>query len=81
MKQKNKNLTFQDVKALFETDLTDLCTLARACSDVDSFKSKLTDYLKFFTKLGQVQEYEISARGGTDRAKYFSSVSYHESSS
>lgn len=46
MKQKNKNLTFQDVKALFETDLTDLCTLARACSDVDSFKSKLTDYLK-----------------------------------
>ena len=39
---------------------------------------ELTDYLKFFTKLGQVQEYEISARGGTDRAKYFSSVSYHD---
>ena len=46
MKQKNKNLTFQDVKALFETDLTDLCALALACKDAEAFRNKLADYLK-----------------------------------
>lgn len=39
---------------------------------------ELTDWLKHNTKLGQLQEYEISARGGSDRAKYFSSVSFHD---
>ncbi len=38
---------------------------------------ELTNWLEHLTKLGQLQEYEISARGGTDKAKYFSSVSYH----
>lgn len=39
---------------------------------------QLTNWMDHFTRLGQLQEYEISARGGNDRAKYFSSVSYHK---
>ena len=37
-----------------------------------------TNWMDHFTRLGQLQEYEISARGGNNRAKYFSSVSYHK---
>lgn len=39
---------------------------------------ELTNWLDYFTKLGQVQEYELSARGGTSKAKYYSSISYHD---
>lgn len=38
----------------------------------------LYDPLKEFTKMGQLQEYGISARGGNARAKYYSSFSYHK---
>ena len=39
---------------------------------------ELTNWLQHLTKLGHVQEYEVSARGGNDKAKYFSSISYHK---
>jgi len=38
---------------------------------------RLTNWVDHTSRLGQLQEYEISARGGNDRAKYFSSLSYH----
>ena len=38
---------------------------------------ELTNWMDHMTKLGTVQEYEISARGGNNKAKYFSSASYH----
>lgn len=36
------------------------------------------DWYKDLTKLGSLQEYEINATGGTDRAKYYSSLAYHK---
>ena len=39
---------------------------------------ELTNWLDHCTRLGQLQEYEISARGGTSKSKYFSSISYHK---
>ena len=36
-----------------------------------------TNWMKELTRLGQMQEYEISARGGNNKGKYFSSISYH----
>ncbi len=39
---------------------------------------ELTNYMDWFTKLGQIQEYEITARGGTNKSKYYSSISYHD---
>ena len=39
---------------------------------------ELTNWMEHFTKPGILQEYEISARGGNSKAKYFSSVSYHK---
>ena len=38
---------------------------------------ELTNWMDHMTKLGSIQEYEISARGGNNKAKYFSSASYH----
>ena len=38
---------------------------------------ELTNWMDHMTKLGNIQEYEISARGGNNKAKYFSSASYH----
>ena len=38
---------------------------------------ELTNWLNHFTRPGQLQEYEISARGGNSRGTYFSSMSYH----
>ena len=35
-------------------------------------------WMNYLTRLGSQQEYEINARGGTDKAKYYSSVSYHK---
>ena len=37
-----------------------------------------TNYIDHFTKLGQLQEYEITARGGTSKSKYYSSISFHD---
>ncbi len=37
-----------------------------------------TDWMDVMTRLGQLQEYEISARGGNNRGTYFSSFSYHK---
>lgn len=37
-----------------------------------------TNWIDHFTRPGVLQEYEISARGGTNKAKYFSSASYHK---
>lgn len=39
----------------------------------------LTNWMDEYTRLGKNQEYEISANGGSDKTKYFSSASYHES--
>ena len=38
---------------------------------------ELTNWMDHMTKLGTIQEYELSARGGNTKAKYFSSASYH----
>ena len=35
---------------------------------------ELTNWMDHFTRLGELQEYELSARGGTSKAKYFSSL-------
>lgn len=39
---------------------------------------ELTNWMDHMTKLGTIQEYELSARGGDKKAKYFSSLSYHK---
>ena len=39
---------------------------------------ELTNWMDHMTKLGVLQEYELSARGGDKKAKYFSSISYHK---
>lgn len=38
----------------------------------------VTDWMKAFTRLGVLQEYEINAAGGTDRGKFYSSISYQK---
>lgn len=45
MKQKNKMLSHQDVKTLFETKLTQLTSLATESQDKIIFKNKLKNYL------------------------------------
>lgn len=45
MKQKNKMLSTQDIKTLFETRLTQLTSLASESQDETDFKKKLNDYL------------------------------------
>ena len=37
-----------------------------------------TNWMDHFTRLGQLQEYEINMTGGSSRTKYYSSVSYHQ---
>jgi TonB-linked SusC/RagA family outer membrane protein len=37
-----------------------------------------TNFIDHFTKLGQLQEYEITARGGTSKSKYYTSISFHD---
>lgn len=37
-----------------------------------------TNWYKELTRVGTLQEYEINATGGTDKASYYSSVSYHK---
>lgn len=39
---------------------------------------ELTNWMDHLTRPGQLQEYEISARGGNNRGTYFSSISYHK---
>lgn len=39
---------------------------------------ELTNWLDWCTRVGQLQEYEISARGGNAKAKYFTSINYHK---
>lgn len=39
---------------------------------------ELTNWLDWNTRLGKLQEYEISARGGNAKAKYFASINYHK---
>ena len=39
---------------------------------------ELTNFMDHFTKLGTIQEYEVSSRAGNSKAKYFSSLSYHK---
>ncbi len=39
---------------------------------------ELTNWMDYFTRLGQIQEYEVTARGGTSKSKYYSSISYHK---
>ena len=37
-----------------------------------------TNWMKEFTRMGALQEYEINAAGGTDRGKFYSSLSYQK---
>lgn len=37
-----------------------------------------TNWMDHFTRLGQMQEYEVNMTGGSSRTKYYSSVSYHK---
>ena len=37
-----------------------------------------SSWLEHMTRPGQLQEYEISARGGNAKGKYYSSISYHK---
>lgn len=39
----------------------------------------LTNWMDAFTRMGQTQEYELSANGGSEKTKYFTSGSYHSS--
>ncbi|MDY0200725.1 MAG: SusC/RagA family TonB-linked outer membrane protein, partial [Tenuifilaceae bacterium] len=36
-----------------------------------------TNWMDHFTRLGQMQEYEINAAGGTDKSSFYTSLSYH----
>lgn len=38
---------------------------------------ELTNWLDWNTRIGKLQEYEISARGGNSKSKYFTSINYH----
>ncbi len=38
----------------------------------------LTNWMDHFTRLGQMQEYEVTMSGGNQKTKYYSSVSYHK---
>ena len=38
----------------------------------------MTDWMDHFTRTGHMQEYEISATGGSNKTSYFSSASYHK---
>ena len=38
----------------------------------------LTNWMKEFTRLGKLEEYEINAAGGNDRGKFYSSMSYQK---
>ncbi len=40
--------------------------------------NKLTNWMDGFTRLGQMQEYEINASGGNDKGKFYSSLSYQD---
>ncbi len=46
----------------------------------DLLKDGTTDWYKELTRLGNVQEYEINASGGTDKGTYYSSLAYHKNS-
>ena len=37
-----------------------------------------TNWMDHFTRLGKMQEYEISASGGTAKTSYYSSLNYHD---
>ena len=37
-----------------------------------------TNWMDHFTRLGKMQEYEINLSGGSQRTKYYSSISYHD---
>ncbi len=40
--------------------------------------TKLTDWIGAFTKVGLMQEYEINAQAGTDRGRFYASMSYQD---
>lgn len=45
---------------------------------LDLLSGELTNWVDEFSRLGQLQEYEINARGGNTKSKYYSSLSYHK---
>lgn len=45
---------------------------------LDLLSGELTNWVDEFSRLGQLQEYEINARGGNAKSKYYSSLSYHK---
>ena len=56
--------------------------LTNAGQNPDAYTTDLlangtTDWYKELTRLGNVQEYEINASGGTEKATYYSSLSYY----
>lgn len=51
------------------------CTYYRP---LDLLSGELTNWMDEFTRLGRLEEYEINARGGNAKSKYYSSLSYHK---
>ncbi len=45
---------------------------------LDLLSGELTNWMDEFTRLGRLEEYEINARGGNSKSKYYSSLSYHK---
>lgn len=45
---------------------------------LDLLSGELNNWMDEFTRLGRLEEYEINARGGNAKSKYYSSVSYHK---
>ena len=41
-------------------------------------KDGTTNWYKELTRMGSMQEYEVNATGGTDKASYYSSLAYHK---
>lgn len=37
-----------------------------------------TDWMDHFTRMGNMREFEINAAGGTDKSKFYTSLSYHK---
>ncbi len=51
------------------------CTYYRPLSLLNG---ELTNWMDYFTRPGTLQEYEVTARGGNSKAKFYSSLSYHK---
>ena len=57
---------------------------ANAGQNIDNYYSPntpnlpMTNWIEEFTRLGKLQEYEVNAQAGTDRGRFYSSLSYQD---